>query len=166
MKKIIIALFILFLFAKCNSTKTETKKEAEQAKTSVTQNPSDDVVFTSITGYYMKAKIDGKEWVANRIIHDEDAKTVTIIGDDNTTLINFLVPLEGLKAGDKIAFNDIHSATLSIEDKATFAGMQGAITITKIDNAVLEGGFYFTAITGAKKLQVTEGVFSIPLKGK
>ncbi len=32
-------------------------------------------IATSENGYFMKAKIDGKEWVASRMVPDNDAKS-------------------------------------------------------------------------------------------
>jgi hypothetical protein len=121
---------------------------------------------TSETGYYMKAKIDGKEWVAAYMIPDESATSSykTVHGENGATYMNFQLWRRGIEAGKSISFDDEHVANLSVADVEGFwGGKKGEVKITSIDEQWIAGEFAFDATSSSsdKIIHVTEGRFRV-----
>jgi uncharacterized SAM-binding protein YcdF (DUF218 family) len=73
--KIFLDFLVLFFFlAACNSVQNEAQNQAELIQQTMEEN-TPGAIATSENAYFMKAKIDGKEWVASRMVPDNDAKS-------------------------------------------------------------------------------------------
>jgi hypothetical protein len=134
---------------------------------STTKAHTPGAVATSETGYYMKAKIDGKEWKAAFMIPDESASSSykTIHGENGETYMNFMLWRRGIEPGKTTDFDDSHVANLSIAGTEGFwGGKKGIIKITTVDEQWTEGTFEFEATSSSsdKTIHVTEGSFRVP----
>lgn len=164
MKNLSIIVFIIFLAA-CGGAQGDAKKLAEQIQQTANEN-TPGYLATSENGYFMKARINGKEWKASAMLPNDNSNSRRIAGENKGESISFSIGMRGLKAGDKIAFSDNHAADLFTNDEVgIWGGRKGEIEITKINEQVLEGKFYFTASTSraSSTLEVTEGFFRLPL---
>jgi hypothetical protein len=139
------------LFSAC---KSKQQSDAEKVMEDIQAN-----------GYYMKAKIDGREWIASAMLPVDNSNSRRIHGENNGESIGFYVSMRGLEPGKKIEFNENHAVDLfTNDDVGIWGGRKGEVTITKIDDQVMEGQFHFTASTSrsAKTLEVTDGIFRMP----
>lgn len=163
-----VALAISFVgFMSCgNSSQDDAKQLADQIKETVKQN-SPGSVTTSQSSYYMKAKIDGKQWEASHMMPDEDASSsyIRIHGENGEDYMNFQLSKRGVELGKKLPFDDEHAANLSlVNDPAFWSGKSGEIEITKLDGQWMEGKFAYkaTSSSSSKTIEVTEGFFRVP----
>ena len=143
MKKIFIPFITILLFANCNSPKNKAEEQAKLIQQTVNEN-SPGKVPTSSSGFYMKAKMDGKEWVAASMdIMDEEASK--IIGNYNGEFMSLPYYRNSIEVGHIINFN--HSAVdLKRNDEVgLWGGHKGQMVITKVDETSAEGTFNFTA---------------------
>jgi hypothetical protein len=165
MKYVTILVTTVCLLAACKSKQQQdAEKLMEQIQTTVKAN-SPGTIATSENGYYMKAKIDGKEWIASAMFPVDNSDSRRIQGENNGEMIGFYCWMRGLEPGKKIEFSEDHAADLyTNDDVGIWGGRKGEITITKIDDQVLEGQFHFTASTSrsTKTLEVTDGIFRVP----
>jgi hypothetical protein len=116
---------------------------------------------------FMKAVIDDKEWTADKLIPDEDARSNSyrVTGSANGTTIGFYVYVPHIKVGDTHNFGEGNAADFITDDENSFyGGRSGKFEVTKLDDDGFEGRFYFTAstVSAAKKHEVTEGVLRFP----
>lgn len=158
-------LAIIFLSA-CGGAQSDAKKLAEQIQQTAKAN-TPGYVATSESGYYMKAKIGGKEWIASAMYPNDNSDSRRIVGEKNGETISFPIWMRGLTEGKKIEFSENKAADLfTNDDVGIWGGRKGVVEITKINDEVVEGKFYFTASTSSssKTLEVTEGFFRMPLK--
>jgi len=162
----------LLLFAACQSQQQkEAKALGGNLQTAVAQN-SPGSIPTSPNGYYMKCKVDGKDWeavsmmpisVANRVIGNvggggyigigsldgkEQPGAIFTIGDGNGADAYFPNDKTLIDKDDNVILMDISL---------------GKIKITKVDGEWMEGRFYFTksSSTSDKKIVITDGVFRV-----
>lgn len=162
-----IAAFLSSMSFSCGSSaQDEAKQLADQIKETTKQN-SPGTVATSESNYYMKAKINGRQWVASHMMPDEDVNSsyIRIHGENGGDYMNFQLWKRGVELGKKIAFNDDHAANLSLEEDAAFwGGKSGEIEITKLDGQWMEGNFSYKATSSSptKSIEVTEGFFRVP----
>ncbi len=159
------SLCTIFLIA-CGGAQSDAKKLAEGIQQAVKAN-SPGFVATSESGDYMKAKNGGKEWIPIANYPNDNSDSRRIAGENNGETISFPIWMRGLAEGKKIEFSESKAADLfTNDDVGIWGGRKGAIEITKINDEVVEGKFYFTASTSssAKTLEVTEGFFRMPLK--
>lgn len=164
MKNSLIVTVIIFLAA-CGGAQEDAKKLAEQIQQTANEN-TPGYLATSENGYFMKARIDGKEWKASAMLPNDNSNSRRIAGENKGESISFSIYMKGLTAGKKIAFSDDHAADLFTNDEVgIWGGRKGEIEITQINDQVLEGKFYFTASTSrsSNTLEVTEGFFRLPL---
>ena len=135
---------------------------AKQIQQTVNKN-SPGSVPTSAGGFYMKAKMDGKEWVASSMdIMDEDS--YKIIGNYNGEYISLPYYRNSMEVGHKINFDNSAVDLMLNDEVGLWGGHKGQMIITKMDETSAEGTFYFTASSddAAKKtLEVTDGFFRI-----
>lgn len=167
MKQFAIVTLLSFIFFSCGgSAQDEAKDLAEQIKETTKKN-SPGTVATSESKYYMKAKINGKQWVASHMMPDEDANSsyIRIHGENGGDYMNFQLWKRGVELGKKFPFDDDHAANLSLEEDSGFwGGTSGELEITKLDGKWMEGKFSFKATSSGstKTIDVTEGFFRVP----
>jgi hypothetical protein len=121
-------------------------------------------IATSASGYAMKAKLNGKDWVAASMMPQEVAGR--IIGYKNGEYIGLPYDRRYLVVGKTIKFGENQAVDLATnDDVGIWGGRKGEMQITKVDDTSAEGTFFFTASTSrsAKTVEVTEGSFRIVL---
>ena len=164
-------LFTLVMISLCtlpackNQQQKDAEKLMEQIQTTVKQN-TPGLIATSENGYWMKAKIDGKEWTASGMLPNDNSDSRRIHGENNGEAISFSVWTRGLQVGKHFPFSEGDVADLfTNDDVGIWGGRKGEIIITKADDQSLEGSFSFTGSTNRseKKVEVTEGYFRMPL---
>jgi hypothetical protein len=142
---------------------TEKEKAEELAKTiQAVLKPGE--IATSASGYAMKAKLNGKEWVATAMRSPFD--TGRIIGSKGEESIGLPFSKSSLVAGRTIKFGENKAVDLMTnDDVGIWGGLSGEMTFTKVDQNSAEGTFFFTATARntTKKVEVTEGTFRILL---
>jgi hypothetical protein len=160
MKTFLICLSAVFLFS-CNNDKTEAQKKAGEIASVLEQQSSG--TKPDADGIYLKATIDGREWVAESITRDNPGSSNYRQVNGETTDYTISFQLWKPTTGDKREFNEDNAANLFADD-GIFGGRKGQITVTKADNTWIEGEFYFTATStmSDKKHEVTNGFFRIP----
>jgi hypothetical protein len=163
MKYTLITLAGLFILASCNSQQGEANKTADQIQQQVNQNSAGNVP-TSSTGYYMKATVNGKEWIADGMTPPEAAGR--IVGNKNKEYIGLPYNKQYLVAGKKIALGEDEAVDISFTGIGLAITKKGEMEITKVDKEWAEGKFYFTStISGTDKtVEVTDGFFRIKMK--
>jgi hypothetical protein len=156
--------FLLTAITGCNNAQGDAVKQAEAIQETV-KNSSPGTIPTSENGYYMTAKIDGKEWSASYMMpYSNSGSYLYIAGENGGDDINFQLWKNGLDVGKRIPFNESHAANLTLKDvPAFFGGNSGEVEITKITNQWMEGTFQFSASSSSsdKKIAVTEGRFRV-----
>ncbi|MEO7487308.1 MAG: hypothetical protein ABIU77_09410 [Ferruginibacter sp.] len=164
MKQVISILVIAGMLYACNSnSQTQAIKKAKEIQAVIKPG----TVATSPQGYSMKAMIDGKEWIASSMMPPEAAGRV--IGYKNDEYIGLPFDIRYWVVGKKIILGDDNVADLSTSDGAgIWGGRKGEMVITKLDENVAEGNFFFTGSSSrsAKTTEVTNGSFRIPLSKK
>jgi hypothetical protein len=173
MKLSTIPFLFVTLYALTTGCKSKSSSDAEKlAKDiqSTVKKNSPGTVATSAEGYFMKAKIDGKEWNAAYMMPDESASSSykTIHGETGETYINFMIWRNGIKLGMTDAFGEGNAPNLSVEGVSGFwGGKSGELKITRVDEKWLEGNFQFDATSSSepgKTIRVTDGSFRVPLQ--
>ncbi len=159
-------IIVIFMLHACNSNHPDAVRQAELIR-SVIKEHTPGSLATSESGYYMKARIDGKQWLASHMMPDESANSsyVLIQGENGEADMHFQLWKRGLATGKIIAFSDDRAASLSIRKDDNFlGGTTGQVEITKMDNQWLEGSFRFTATSGSSgsRAEVTQGIFRVP----
>lgn len=158
---------LLFVLFSCEgSANTDAKQVSEKIKQTTKEN-SPGTIATGESSYFMKAKIDGKQWVASHMMPDEDINSsyIRIHGENGGDYMNFQLWKRGIEPGKKFPFSDDHAANLSLEDDAGFwGGTSGEVEITKLDGKWMEGKFAFkaTSSSSTKMIEVSEGFFRVP----
>ncbi|MEO7049634.1 MAG: DUF6252 family protein [Ferruginibacter sp.] len=163
MKYTLITLAGLFMLISCNSQQGEANKTAAQIQQQVNQNSPANVT-TNSTGYYMKATVNGKEWIADAVTPPEAAGR--IVGKKNMEYIGLPYNKQYLIAGKKIALGEDEAVDISFTGVGLAITKNGEMEITKVDENWAEGIFHFTAtISGTDKIvEVTQGSFRIKIK--
>jgi hypothetical protein len=161
-----ITLGIAFVFfASCSGQSNKAVEDQKKAYQALQQyTPTGEAPRSDL---HMKATIDGKPWVADKLIPDPDTRSNSyhVSGSANDIRIGFDVWVPRLKAGDVIEFKEGHAADLTLSDDVGFyAGRTGKFTVTKVDGDGFEGTFYFTANTvrGPQKHEITNGELRFP----
>ena len=162
MKQAILMLVVAGMLYSCNSSQSKAEEQAKLIQQAVKEN-SPGSIPTSAGGFYMKAKMDGKEWVASSMdIMDEEASK--IVGNYNGEFISLPYYRNSIEVGHIINFNN-SAVDLKLNDEVgLWGGHKGQMVITKVDETSAEGTFNFTASSddGTKKtLEVTDGSFRI-----
>ena len=161
-----ITIFSICFFSCVSSGLDEAKQVADLAsETSGRHSPGS--IPTSDSHYYMKAKIDGKQWIASHMLPDQDENSSYIIihGENGEDYMDFQLWKRGIDPGKKILFDSDHVANLSLKnDPAFWSGKKGEIEITWLDGQWMEGKFSYkaTSSSSAKMIDVTEGFFRVP----
>ena len=164
MKRTLFILTILTVLLSCNSNAQNGKERADKTQ-ATTKASLPGTVATTATGYTMRAKIDGKNWVANAMIPPETAGR--IIGYLSKAYIGlpYNKDKRSMKAGKKTVFSEDEAVDLATSEPGSmWGGRKGEMEITKVSQEWVEGTFFFTATStrNNQKKEVTEGFFRIP----
>ena len=160
MKYLVISIIAVCLLASCHS---KEKSIAEQTLTAVQEN-TPGTIPAKEGGWTMRAKMQGKDWVATSFMPPE--ATGKIIGYYNNESISLPYNRSKMVTGTKIEFGE-HNAVdlLTNDDIAIWGGRKGEMEITKADDQWAEGVFHFTGSSSRsdKTIEVTDGFFRISL---
>ncbi len=162
----IFCISLLIAFTGCNNgVQNEARQQAELIQKTMKEN-TPGAIATSDNGYYMKAKVDGKDWSATHMVPDNDERSSykMIRRENDGDNINFQLWKQGVEVGKKRAFSETNAAGIFLaNDAALISGQTGEVEITKFDEQWLEGTFHFTATNSSsnKKVEVTDGRFRV-----
>lgn len=163
----IISIFFISVIS-CNSQgKNDAEKQASDIQKMVKANSSG---YTPTSAeYYFKAKVNGKDWVAEEMMaSDKAGRIVGQMRGENGESISLPFELRYTKTGAITNFKTRGVDIFMNDDVKMWGGHQGEMMFTKVGDNYAEGKFYVTA-TGLdtdKQLTITEGVFRIPINGK
>ena len=168
MRKILPGIIIYTLVisvVSCNSqTENNATKQAGDIQNMVKANSSGYIPTTA--EYYLKAKINGKEWVAEEMMaSDKAGRIVGQLKGDNSEMISLPFELRYTKDSALTNFTNNAVDIFTKGEVGIWGGRQGEMMFTKVGDNYAEGKFYVTAFDEAtnKKLVITDGVFRIPL---
>ena len=162
----VIVLFASILFFGCQSGSQNDAKDLANGIQNSVKEHTPGTVPTSTDGYYMKATINGKEWVASEMMPPE--RPSRIIGYNNKESISLPYDRRDMVVGNKTNFKNSAVDIFLNDDVGIWGGHVGEMEITKVDGKSAEGKFYLTAdgLQTDKKLQVTNGSFRILFSDK
>ena len=131
-KNTFYGLFILMFFLICCKGKSQSDAQnlATGIQNSVKEN-TPGTVPTSESGYYMKAKINGKDWVAKDMLANNNEDTRPIFGEADGKKISFTIWMQHPKEGRKETFAEGTVAELTgIEGIAICDAKKGEAIVT------------------------------------
>jgi hypothetical protein len=168
MKRLSLLLLLASTVFACNGQQNDAKKLSKGIQ-NLRKELSPGSIATSANSYYMKCKINGKDWEANSIMPPDVAGR--IMGDNNGEFISLpYYDRRNFLALKKRKLGDGHSnVDMSLHDGAGYWGAKsGEMEITKVDDQWAEGTFSFIAGTSQsdKTMAVTNGVFRISIAQK
>ena len=151
----------LILLTAC---KSQTQKDAEKYQNAVNSVVDSYKKPTSKDGLYLSANVNGKEWIASKMLLDMDDShpVVQAYNQDNEVMLFYLNRrMSKGKAQDMQSsgqYNDKEDAL------SMLTSTEGEKTITNMDDKWIEGTFHFTASNDqkTKKVEITNGFFRIP----
>jgi hypothetical protein len=163
-KNLLISSAVALLFF-CQSQAQNTPKEQADKTQAAIKASIPGAVATTPTGYTMRAKIDGKNWVAASMMPPDVAGR--IIGDIGKDYIGLPYDKDkrNMKVGKKTVFSEDEAVDLATSEVGgIWGGRKGEMEITKVSQDWVEGKFFFTATStrNSQKREVTEGFFRIP----
>jgi hypothetical protein len=156
----VFAMISLFLLSACNG-KTDAEKQVDAISQASGQQATE-TKTPDQSGIYMSAIIDGKKWVATKMIPDlsTNSNYKQIHGETSEFTISFQIykPASGVK--EQLSENN---ASNLITDEDYFSGKKGQVEVTKMDDKWLEGTFHFSATNSRtdKVYEVTNGFFRV-----
>lgn len=152
---------LVFFLSSCGSgAQGDAKNLAAQIQNTVKENTPGTLPVTE-GGITMRAKINGKEWVANAMIPATD-RIGRILGYYNKDYISFPYDKRDMVVGKKLRLEGVDFIT---EENGICGCTDGEMAITKADDKWVEGTFYFTVTScnsSPEKIAVTDGFFRIP----
>jgi hypothetical protein len=165
MKKTLIPLILVAVFSSCgNNEQDKVVSDAKEVQAAITEmRPG--TIPTSDGGWSMKAKINGKEWVATSIMSPEAAGR--IIGYYNDEYISLPYDRREMVVGYKNTFSENNAVDIFTSDEVgLWGGRKGEMEITKVDENWAEGKFFVTGTSSGtdKTVEITEGTFRISMK--
>jgi hypothetical protein len=155
-----------FIFISCSEKKEKASEGAKEAQKIIAATQSGKI-RTTVGGYTLNARIDGKLWAAKYMYPPEQASR--IVGENDVDGISIGLPYDrrDMVLNNKIAISHNNAVDLFMPDGkgGIMGGYEGEIEITAVSEEWAEGRFEFTA-TGdnATTVKVTEGYFRIALK--
>jgi hypothetical protein len=160
--------FTCTLLAACNGQQNDAKKLSDGIQ-NLRKELTPGSIATSANGYYMKCKIDGKDWEAYSIMPPDVAGL--IVGDNNGESIGLpYYDRRNFLALKKRKFGGGHdNVDMRLHDDVVlWSSKSGEMEITKVDDQWAEGTFSFIAGSSQsdKTLAVTNGVFRISIAQK
>lgn len=158
-------LCILLIFTTLTAFSCQSKSEKDPTSIAkgiqnMVKEHSPGTIATSPTGYMMTAKIDGKDWKADAIYPPDRAGQ--IVGENNGESI--ALPYYDRKNFLAKKITKLKGIDMRLNDKIVlYTGTKGEMEITKADDNMAEGKFYFTAtgFQSDKTVEVTDGFFRI-----
>ncbi len=162
MKQILSILATAALLSSCGGSDQAKAIEQEKQALSILKENTPGTIHVKDGGYTMTAKLDGKDWTAGSMMPQEIAGR--IIGYNNGEYIGLPYDRRYLVPGKKIKFGEGNAVDLSTHDDIGIWGSRkGEMEITKVDENMAEGRFFFTASSSRtnKTIEVTEGFFRI-----
>lgn len=168
MKQTFSILILATMLWSCgNNSQNKALSDAKQTQSAIKQMQPGGIPTTE-GGWTMKAKIDGKDWVANSIIPPDLAGRIS--GDNNGESIGLPYDRRDMVVGNKTKFSQNNAVDLMLPDDegGILGGYAGEMEITKVDDNWAEGKFFFTGSSSSsdKKVEVTDGFFRISLAKK
>lgn len=162
MKQSLLLLVVTTIFLACSNSQSKAIEQAKKTQEILKAN-SPGYVSTSSTGYFMKAKINGKDWEATAMMPPE--VPARIIGENNGESMSLPYDRRDMVVGEKTDFENSAVDLFLNDDVAIWGGHKGKMEITKVDGNWAEGKFFFTATSSGtdKKVEVTDGFFRISL---
>ena len=159
---------LLAAVAGCNSAQSDAEKQAALIQKTIKEN-SPGTIPTSSTGYYMKAKIDGKDWSASYMMPYEDISSsyIYITGENEGDNISFQLWKQGLSVGKKLPFSEDDAANIMLKNVSGYlGGRSGFVEITKMDGKWMEGTFQISAnsVNSPDKAEITDGHFRVAMQ--
>jgi len=168
MKKIIstsIAILAIgILLTSCSGSEQSKAIDVQKKAMASLKQHMPGSIPTSIDGYSMKAKLNGKDWEAVAMI--PPALAGRIIGYNNGEYIGLPYNKNYFVVGKKVPCSEINGVDLGTNDDiGMWGGRKGEMEITKVGAGFVEGKFFFTADTkrATKTVEVTKGFFRLPL---
>jgi hypothetical protein len=161
-----ILILAAMLYSFGNNAQNKALSDAKDVQSAIKQMQPGGIPTTE-GGWTMKAKIDGKDWVANSIIPPDVADRIS--GDNNGESIGLPYDRRDMVVGQKIKFSVNNAVDLMTnDDVGIWGGRKGEMEITKVDNNWAEGKFFFTGSTSSsdKTIEVTDGFFRISMARK
>ncbi|TKC07454.1 hypothetical protein [Pedobacter frigoris] len=111
-----ITIGCICVFSACqNKQQSDAKNLRDEIQNTVKTN-SPGFVSTTKNGYWMSAKLDGKDWVASAMMPVDKSTSKRIQGEHNGESIGFYLDMRGLEAGKHIALSDNKAADLMTND--------------------------------------------------
>jgi hypothetical protein len=160
----IAALVVAVMLSSCgNSDQAKAVEQAKQVQSGL-KELMPGTIATSPGGYAMKARLNGKDWVAVSMMPQEASGR--IVGYRNGEYIGLPYDRRYLVVGKTIKFGDNQAVDLATnDDVGIWGGRKGEMQITKVDDTSAEGTFFFTASSSrtTKTVEVTDGSFRILL---
>jgi len=168
MNRFSLLLALTCALSACNGQQNDAKKVKKDIGTTLKEH-TPGTIATSAAGYYMKAKIDGKDWEATSMMPIKGIDRAIGYSDngDYISIPGIVMPRQ---EGYKITLGESYGVDINMKDKSfvdkdgnviLLDKQVGKVEVTKRDGDWLEGKFYFTAYSSKsdKKIQVTEGSF-------
>ena len=138
-----------------------------QSQNNSSKNLPAGAVRTTVSGYTMRAKINGKLCTASFMMPPESAEQIVGFYDGDKY---FGLPYnkKNFIAGNKLSFDDANADLTTNDEVQVWNGRDGIMEITSVNASWVEGKFFFTGHSYDAKhtITVTEGFFRIPVKGK
>ena len=152
----------IFILTSCNGQQSGAKKQTEKNKPASKENRPGSMP-TSESTWMLKAKIDGKEWIADAMMPPNIAGR--IIGYYNKEYIGLPYNKQYLRAGRKISLGEDEAADIFFTGVGLATTKKGEMEITKVDGKWAEGKFFVIGtINGSgKSIEITDGFFRISL---
>lgn len=97
-------------------------------------------VPTSTDGFYMQAKMDGKEWVSTSM-DTMDEETGRIIGYNNDESMNFHYDRRDIMVGEKLNFENKNVNLMLNDEVGLSVSLKGKMISTRVDEKSAEGTF-------------------------
>lgn len=162
MKQTLLIFIIAGMLYSCgNSEQNKTVSDAKNLQKELSSMQPGGIPTTE-GGWTMKAKIDGKEWVASSIISPEAAGRIA--GEGNDKSISLPYNRRSMVVGNKTEFSHDNAVDLfTNDDVGLWGGYSGEMEITKVDDKWAEGKFFLTGSSDSKTIEVTDGFFRISI---
>ena len=165
MKRYLLLLALACVLFACNGQQKDAKNLSDNIQATMKEHVPG-TLATKEDGWTMKAKINGKDWVADAMM--PTGGTGRILGYYGKEYISFPYSGRDMVAGKKIKISPNWAVDFVNDDDGICGGTKGEMNITKVDDNWAEGTFFFTVTSCLnnpdKKIEVTDGFFRISLK--